>query len=186
MRVVAGQLRGKRLFTPADSAIRPTADRTREAMFNLLGPAWRGRLVLDLFSGTGALGIEALSRGFEKALFVEKNRAAIALLTRNLTLCRLEPRSQIESVDVFRFLEKPHLWGAFDLVLLDPAYGKGHVERTLALLGGGPWVSPAGKVVCEGERELTIQEQYGCLTRVKHRVYGSASVHLFEREIPES
>jgi 16S rRNA (guanine966-N2)-methyltransferase len=181
MRVVAGQLRGKRLFAPSDQTIRPTSDRTREAMFDLLGPAFRGRQALDLFSGTGALGIEALSRGFERALFVEKDRRSIALLKKNLAHCQLEAQSRVEPLDVFRFLERPHLWGEFDLVLLDPPYGQGHAERTLALLGSGSFVCAGGVVICEGERELTLEDQYASLSRIKHRLYGGASVHLYEK-----
>ncbi len=182
MRVVAGKLRGKRLFTPADEEIRPTSDRTREAIFDLLGPTRRGRQVLDLFSGTGALGIEALSRGFERALFAERDRRALSLLQKNLEHCRLTAQSLVEPVDVLRFLQKPHPWGAFDLALLDPPYRQGLVERTLTALASGSWLSEIGVVVCEGERELTLEERYGPLVQIKHRVYGSASVHLFEKE----
>ena len=117
MRVVAGEFKGRRLQTPRGTRTRPTADRVREALFSMLGDV-SGARVLDLYAGSGALGIEALSRGAESALFVERDRAALAALERNLEATGAP--GAVRRQDVARFLARPE--GTFDLVFCDPPY----------------------------------------------------------------
>ena len=117
MRVIAGEFKGRRLHTARGSRTRPTADRVREALFSMLGDV-SGARVLDLFAGSGALGIEALSRGAESALFVERDRRALAALRRNLEAVGAD--ADVRSQDVLRFLASPA--GTFDLVFCDPPY----------------------------------------------------------------
>jgi 16S rRNA (guanine966-N2)-methyltransferase len=117
LRVVAGQFKGRRLQAPRGTRTRPTADRVREALFSMLGDV-SGARVVDLFAGSGALGIEALSRGAESALFVERDRRALAALRRNLEAVGAD--ADVRSQDVLRFLASPA--GTFDLVFCDPPY----------------------------------------------------------------
>ena len=117
MRVVAGEYKGRRLHAPRGSRTRPTADRVREAVFSMLGDV-SGARVLDLYAGSGALGIEALSRGAESAVFVERDRAALTALQRNLEATGA--RGEVRRQDVARFLARPA--GTFDLVFCDPPY----------------------------------------------------------------
>ncbi len=117
MRVVAGEFKGRRLVAPRGTRTRPTADRVREALFSMLGDV-SGARVLDLYAGSGALGIEALSRGAESAVFVERDRGALAALERNLDATGA--RGEIRRQDVARFLARPE--GTFDLVFCDPPY----------------------------------------------------------------
>ena len=117
MRVVAGEFKGRRLAAPRGARTRPTADRVREALFSMLGDV-SGARVLDLYAGSGALGIEALSRGAESAVFVERDRAALAALERNLEATGA--RGEVRRQDVARFLARPE--GTFDLVFCDPPY----------------------------------------------------------------
>ena len=117
MRVVAGEYKGRRLHAPRGSRTRPTADRVREAVFSMLGDV-SGARVLDLYAGSGALGIEALSRGAESAVFVERDRAALTALQRNLEATGA--RGEVRRQDVARFLARPE--GTFDLVFCDPPY----------------------------------------------------------------
>ena len=117
MRVVAGEFKGRRLHTPRGARTRPTADRVREALFSMLGDV-TGARVLDLYAGSGALGIEALSRGAESALFVERDRQALAVLRRNLEVVGAE--AEVRSQDALRFIAHPD--GVFDLVFCDPPY----------------------------------------------------------------
>ena len=135
MRIISGVLKGRRLTTPKGQGVRPTSDRVKESIFNILGGEVEDKIVLDLFAGTGNLGIEALSRGARKALFVENGRQALKLIQRNLAQCGMEGRSEILAKDVNRAIgilkEKGDL---FDLILLDPPYGKGWVGRTLMKL----------------------------------------------------
>ena len=117
MRVIAGQFRGRRLQAPVGARTRPTADRVREALFSMLGDL-SGVRVLDLYAGSGALGIEALSRGAESAVFVERDRQALAALRRNLEAVGAD--AEVRSQDALRFIARPE--GVFDLVFCDPPY----------------------------------------------------------------
>jgi len=118
VRVVAGEFKGRRLHAPRGVRTRPTADRVREALFSMLGDVVAGARVLDLYAGSGALGIEALSRGAESALFVERDQAALAALRRNLDA--VGANADVRRQDVLRFLARPE--GTFDLVFCDPPY----------------------------------------------------------------
>ena len=135
MRIISGTLKGRRLATPKGDTLRPTSDRVKESMFNILGKKVEGKVVLDLFAGSGNLGIEALSRGARKVIFVEKSGEAFRLIQRNLLACKMEDRSEILLKDVnqaiHRLGEKEE---SFDLILMDPPYEKGLVQETLKKL----------------------------------------------------
>ena len=135
MRVIGGQLRGKKLHCLSGRVIRPTADRLREAVFNMLGDRVVNAEVLDLFAGTGALAIEALSRGARRAVLVDCSRPAVELMRRNLTACRFDESVRVVQWDICRNLNclaaDPQ---RFDLVFLDPPYQKEMVDRALETL----------------------------------------------------
>lgn len=164
---------------PPSDRIRPTSDRIREAIFDLLGPGLFEGSVLDLFAGTGALGIEALSRGFETAVFVERDRIALGLIRENLACCGYQGRCRVEEKDAFRFLDVPDAAAPFDLVLLDPPYNQRLVARSLGHLAGSRWVSDDGRIVCEGERDLELPERVGTFERAKRKRHGDTSVHIY-------
>jgi len=179
MRIVGGDARGRRLKAPPSDRIRPTSDRIREAVFDLLGPGQYSGSVLDLFAGTGALGIEALSRGFETGVFVERDRIALGLIRENLARCGYESRCRVEEKEALRFLEVLDAAAPFTLVLLDPPYKKQLVAGVLKRLAGSRWVSDDGRIICEGERDLELPDRVEAFERVKHRRYGDTSVHLY-------
>jgi 16S rRNA (guanine966-N2)-methyltransferase len=127
--------KGRRLTAPRGQGVRPTSGRVKETIFDILGGEVTEKAVLDLFAGTGSLGIEALSRGARSALFVEKGRQAVKLIRMNLARCGMEGRSEVLMNDVNRAIGFLKGKGeTFDLVLMDPPYGKGWVERTLRKL----------------------------------------------------
>lgn len=131
MRIVAGESRGRKLFTPKNDDIRPTSDRVRQALFNILGFV-NDFVVLDLFSGSGALGLEALSRGAKKAYFVDSSYTSITLTKRNVELLGYEERAIIWKTKAVAALEKAADQGiSFDLVLIDPPYKSGEIEKIL-------------------------------------------------------
>src|SRR6201994_165996 len=144
MRVVGGRLKGRKIAAPASRAIRPTADRLRESVFNILVHAYDdpidGARVLDLFAGTGALGIEALSRGAAYVLFVDDGAEARALLRENTQTLGLAGVTRIFRRDATK-LGPAHPVEPFTLAFLDPPYGKGLAEKALAAARGGGWVS---------------------------------------------
>lgn len=148
MRVIAGSLRGRRLQTPTDSRVRPTADRVRETLFNMLAHGLdvdlAGARVADIFAGTGALGIEALSRGAAHAVFVDSQPNSLNILNANLTALQLGDRSQVVRGDARRL---PAQRQPFDLLFLDPPYGQDLIPPSLDSLKAGGWISP-GSVIC--------------------------------------
>jgi len=135
MRIISGTSKGRRLVTPKGPALRPTSDRVKESIFNILGEEVEGKVVLDLFAGTGSLGIEALSRGATKVSFVEKSREALRLIKRNVLQCGMAGQSEILAKDVNRAIGILSQRGeSFDLILMDPPYVKGLIQRTLLKL----------------------------------------------------
>src|SRR6201982_2904644 len=152
MRVVGGRLRGRNLASPASREIRPTADRLRESVFNILSHAYgdpiSGARVLDLFAGTGALGIEAISRGAAFALFVDNGAEARALLRNNVEALALGGVTKVFRRDATN-LGPAHPVEPFSLVFLDPPYGKGLAEKALASLRDGGWLLPGAMLVVE-------------------------------------
>ena len=139
MRIISGTSKGRKLVTPKRYSIRPTSDRVKESLFNILGSEVEGKVVLDLFAGTGNLGIEALSRGAKRVIFVEKGRQALRLIQTNLDQLGLADRSEILPKDVNRAIGILKQRGeGFDLILMDPPYEKGLIQRTLMKLNTHP------------------------------------------------
>ncbi len=182
MRIISGKCRGKKLFTLKGSTLRPTSDRVREAIFDLLQKFPAGEKVLDLFAGTGALGIEALSRGAQKAVFIEGSARSCTVLRRNIEACRLTHQAEIVAREVqkgVKFLEERG--DSFDLILLDPPYGKGLAYRTLQTLSRSSLVGPETLIVAEHspDEDLTSLPS---LERIDWRKYRGTEVSFFRRK----
>ena len=156
MRVVGGRVRGRNLAAPRSDAIRPTSDRLRESVFNVLAHAYgdpvTGARVLDLFAGTGALGIEALSRGAAFALFIDDGAEARALIRQNIDALGLGAATRVFRRDATK-LGPAHPVEPFSLVFLDPPYRKGFAERALASLHEGAWLTPEALIVVEEAKD---------------------------------
>jgi 16S rRNA (guanine966-N2)-methyltransferase len=190
MRIIGGRWRGMTLADlgagdPA-AALRPTSDRVRESLFNLLAhgdygdpPPPEDRRVLDLFAGTGALGIEALSRGAVTATFVDQGAKSLALLRRNLDRLGMADAARVVSRDATRLGRNPG--PAFDLVFLDPPYGRGLGERALVSAMAGGWVAPGALVVWE---EGGNHAPPPGLTRLDARRYGETMIAIFRSTAP--
>lgn len=180
MRIVAGKFRGKQLNSPTDDSIRPTADRVRESMFNILssrlGPVFDGLRVLDLFAGTGALGFEALSRGASHVTFVDTGAEARGLIRDHIEAFGAGGITKLLRRDATE-LGTPGTFGQFDLVFLDPPYGQGLGERALAGIAAGGWLKPGATIVFEESAgaEVVIPEGFSLGDR---REYGAAAVHF--------
>jgi 16S rRNA (guanine966-N2)-methyltransferase len=188
MRIVSGQFRGKAIVTPPGQNTRPTSDRARQAVFNILEHApWSQGLhearVIDLFAGSGALGLEALSRGAAWCLFVEDDDVARGAIRENVEAMHLFGQTRIHRRDATKLGSKPAGDGApFDLAFLDPPYGKGLGEKALSELASGGWLSPGAIVIFErGTAEPDITPPG--YERLDRRDYGAAQV-LFLRYAP--
>jgi 16S rRNA (guanine(966)-N(2))-methyltransferase RsmD len=180
LRVIAGSLKGRQLKSPTWEGLRPTSDRLRETLFNVLAPRIGGARVLDAFAGTGAVGIEAISRGAKHVTFVESDRQAQALIAENLTRCEIQEGCAIIRSAIARALEA---WRAdpafapFDIILLDPPYDQ-QPERVLA--GVGAVVALGGLVVLEHARRQAAPESLEHLIRVREITSGDSVLSLYE------
>jgi 16S rRNA (guanine966-N2)-methyltransferase len=178
MRVIAGALGGRTLKAPRGQSTRPTSDRVREALFSVLGDV-SGARVLDLYAGTGALGIEALSRGASRAVFVENARPALEVLRDNLRTLGLGPVSRVLAQPVQRALAALPPEGPFDLVLLDPPYAA-LVEAALVLAALPALTAPGARIVLEHARRDAAPEVLG-LALEDTRLYGDTAVSFYTR-----
>ena len=180
MRIIAGTHRGRRLEAPPDARIRPTSDRVREALFSTLGHrlgGFAGKHVLDAFAGSGALGLEALSRGAARATFMDKDRAALALCRRNAETLDLESSSRFLATDATR---PPKADAACDLVLLDPPYGHGLGGAALSALADAGWIEKGGLAVVEADRARPESRPPGFRV-IAERDYGRTRIAILER-----
>lgn len=178
MRVITGTAKGCRLETLTGLDTRPTVERVKEGLFSAISFEIEGRRVLDLFAGSGQMGIEALSRGAASCLFVDRSREAVAVIRRNLQATKLAANATVIAEDALSALSRQR--GPFDLVLLDPPYADGLLLPCLELLGDK--VSVGGAVLCESDRETDLPETVGPLRLQRTYRYGRVFVRLYRRE----
>jgi len=180
MRIVAGKFRGKALLSPPDDSIRPTADRVREALFNILasrlGPNLDGKRVLDLFAGTGALGLEALSRGAANVVFVDNGAESRGLIRDHIEAFGAGGVTKLLRRDATD-LGPAGSMRPFHLIFLDPPYGRGLGERALLSAAAGNWIAPDAMIVLEESSEVALDLPAG-FALDDRREYGAAAVHF--------
>jgi len=182
MRVIAGEYKGRRLKAVPGQNTRPTTDKVKESIFNIIGPYFEGGMALDLFAGTGGLGIESLSRGIVKAVFIEKDFKAVSVIRENIAMLGLEMRSEIQKNDAKRALDGLAERGVqFDLVFLDPPYKLvgmyGELILRMQELG---LLHNRAYVVAEHASDVTLPDRIGSAVRWRHAVYGEVSVSFYE------
>ena len=186
MRIVAGRYRGRRLTAPEGAATRPSSDKTRESLFNILeagrlgegGSLIRGARVLDVFAGTGALGLEALSRGAKEVTFVENTAAALSALRANVRTLEAEDACRVIDGDV---LHLPRAASAHGIALLDPPYQQGLAEPALRRLAEGGWLAPGAIAVVELMKTEDFDPPEG-FAPLDERVYGKAKLIFLRYE----
>jgi 16S rRNA (guanine966-N2)-methyltransferase len=181
MRITGGRLRGRILLAPKSRRIRPTADRVREAIFNILGQDLTGYQVLDLFSGTGSLGLEALSRGAAYAVFIDCLDESIDLINRNIARCGHQDASRILARDLTRGIPWGHvaLKNRFDLVFLDPPYASDVVPATMADIAAGKRLSNAARVFIETGKKTELPVSVSGFFSSFSRVYGDTKITVY-------
>ena len=179
MRVITGSARGRKLKTPENYDIRPTADSVKEAVFNILQFDIEGRRVLDLFAGTGQLGIEALSRGAAEAVFVDESRESVRIVKENLKTCSLSaPVFQTNALDFLRSC------GKFDLIFVDPPYDAGLYKPVLEKINAIDILSEGGIILCESRRETEMPDMRAPYCKRKEYRYGKVKLSLYSKESP--
>ncbi len=177
MRVVAGVAKGRKLKAPRTVATRPILDRVKVALFDILGDAVVDSVFLDLFAGSGSVGIEALSRGAGKAVFVDTNPEAIRVIKDNLALTGLGDRARVIRIDAFRYLAQ--LQGQFDVIYVAPPQYKGLVVRTLRALDDKGVLTDDGLVVTQEDPRERVELELHNLALVKERKYGNTLLGFY-------
>lgn len=180
MRVVSGTAKGVALKTPDGLQTRPTADRVKEAMFSILQFDLPGTEVLDLFGGTGQLGIEAVSRGAKGATFVDEGEKACALIKENLRRAKMEQRSRVVRSDYLAFLH--NCKEQYDIILLDPPYAEVFLENALKCITEIDILRSGGIIVCERPIEKELPWQYSGYTRSRDYKYGKTLITLYRKD----
>lgn len=179
MRVVAGEFGGRPLKTLAGQTTRPTTDKVKGAMFNMIGPYFEGGRVLDLFAGSGSLAIEAISRGMMEAVLVEKDRKAQQIIETNIQMTKKGQDFQLLKMEANRALEQ--LSGQFDLVLLDPPYAKEEIVKQVTLLEERGLLAEEVMIVCETDKAVELPEEISQFGIWKQKVYGISKVTVYVR-----
>lgn len=181
MRIIAGLYRSRQLKSPAGQATRPTSDRLRETLLNVLAPRIAGARFLDLYAGSGAVGLEALSRGAAAVTFVERSSPALKILRENLQDLGIREHAHIYAGTAGAFLRSAER-GGFEIVFLDPPYdAAGEYETTLKLLSesAGKWLAAGAIVIAEHRRKQTLSGQYGALRRTRLLEQGDAALSFY-------
>ncbi|MFQ6863539.1 MAG: 16S rRNA (guanine(966)-N(2))-methyltransferase RsmD [Streptococcus sp.] len=179
LRVVAGDFGGRPLKTLEGKTTRPTTDKVKGAIFNMIGPFFDGGRVLDLFSGSGSLAIEAISRGMSSAVLVEKDRRAQAVIQENIKMTKSEKQFQLLKMDATRALTQ--LTGQFDLVLLDPPYAKEQIVANITQLEEQGLLSEEVMLVCETDKGVDLPEEVSNFGIWKQKTYGISKVTVYVR-----
>ena len=179
MRVISGSVRGRRLKTPENYDIRPTTDNVKESLFNIIQFDIEGRRVLDLFAGTGQLGIEALSRGAECAVFVERRRDALQVIRENLEACGMTDKARVVNGDAMSYLKSGE---KFDLIFLDPPYASGLLEQALEEIVRFDICRRHGIIVAESAADKTLPPLAGPYALYREYRYGKIKLTVYHRD----
>ncbi|RSJ70862.1 Ribosomal RNA small subunit methyltransferase D [Streptococcus oralis] len=179
MKIVSGIYGGRPLKTLEGKTTRPTSDKVRGAIFNMIGPYFEGGRVLDLYAGSGGLSIEAVSRGMSSAVLVERDRKAQAVITENIQMTKEVGKFQFLKMDAERALEQ--VSGPFDLIFLDPPYAKEQIVADIEKMAERNLFSQEVMVVCETDKSVELPEEIACLGIWKEKIYGISKVTVYVR-----
>ncbi len=183
MRIIGGEFRGRKIRQPGTGAVRPTKDRIREAVFNIVAAEVPGAKVLDIFSGSGAYGLEAVSRGAEKAVLVESDRSSAGTISENVRALGVGDKVRTEVADAFETVESlSEDKERFDLVFADPPFGKGLAKKTLLIINQYDILFPSGLLIIEHHAEECLPETEGNLSVYKKKTYGDILISVYSRK----
>ncbi len=180
MRIIAGKAKGQNLIRENTKQVRPTTDRVKEALFNILGKAVPESTVLDLFAGFGSLGLEALSRGAKKAVFIEKRHNNTSIIKKNLKICRLNNRSTVKTMDVFKYLKNPDDIN-FNLIFMDPPYQNKLGSKVLSILADSDKINENTLIVleCHKNENINPSEKF---KQIREKIYGDTRLNIYLKQ----
>jgi len=177
MRVITGSARGRKLMTPSNYDIRPTTDNVKESVFNIIQFDIEGRKVLDLFAGTGQMGIECLSRGAAGCTFIDESRQALKIVKKNLETCNLQGETML--ADALSYLER---CGKYDLIFVDPPYDAGLYGEVLDRINKFDILNDGGIIVCESRRNEKIPDIFPANYKLREYNYGKIKLSIYRRQ----
>lgn len=177
MRIIAGEYKGRKLNTPPDYSVRPTTDKVKEALFSILTNKIWGSRVLDLFAGTGNLGIEALSRGAAECVFSDSSRESIRLIRENIAHCRAEDGARVAAGDFKKVLLNQT--EPFDIIILDPPYDKGLLDDCFKIISEQELLAEDGVIVAEHRKEEVLPDEFHGFEKTKERRYGTVILSIY-------
>ena len=181
MKILTGSLKGQSIVYRPNPHLRPTADKVRKALFDALQGRFEGKVVLDLFSGTGALGFEALSHGAERVTFVEKDRGQCAKIIQTTEKLELDAKVEVLCADALEALSKFSLQSRFfDIVFMDPPYEKGLCLKALETIGASSLIGQGTLLIAESRKREIFPKESGKLKRIKEKVYGDTQIGFYQ------
>lgn len=183
MRIIAGELKGRRLKTPLDERVRPTTDKVKEAVFSIIMPWLSDSIVVDMFAGTGNLGLEAVSRGAAHVYFADRDRQSIALIRENVSHCKVEDRCTIICTDYKSCSRK--ISSRADIIFLDPPYDKGILTKAIDMIIEEDMLEDGGIIVAEHSASEILPDKMGRLTRIREKKYGKIGITIYENSSEE-
>ncbi|WP_439021728.1 16S rRNA (guanine(966)-N(2))-methyltransferase RsmD [Bacillus thuringiensis] len=183
MRVVSGKCKGHPLKAVPGNTTRPTTDKVKESIFNMIGPYFDGGTALDLFGGSGGLGIEAISRGIDKAIFVDRDSKAIKVIHQNLESCRIQEQAEVYRNDAERAVKaliKREV--SFDLILIDPPYKEQKIVSLISVMDQHGLLHSDGLIMAEHGNDVVLPDSIGGLAKVRAENYGITAISIYKYE----
>ncbi len=179
MRIIAGEAGGRRLKSIKTDRVRPTLDRVKEALFNIINFKIYGSTVLDLFAGFGSLGLEAVSRGAKHVDFVEKDKKFTGIIINNINICRFNNRTRVFTTDVFTFLTK-NSTHKYDIIFMDPPYGRNYINRVMELIIEKNILTDEGLIIAEHHKN-DITNNFKQFSTIRDRSYGNTVIKVYKK-----
>lgn len=181
MRIISGEKKGTQLKAVPGMNTRPTTDKVKESIFNMIGPYFNGGWGLDLFAGSGSLGLEALSRGLDKMVFIDRDREAIQTIKTNISRCQYTDRSEVFRNDAERALKAVSKRGIqFTCIFLDPPYKKQKLLELISSIHQNDLLRPEGLIMCEHDTDADMPEQTGGFSCVRSETYGGTVITIYQ------
>jgi len=180
MRIISGSARGRKIKVPK-TTLRPLSDQARESLFNILAKLVPDSIFLDLFAGSGAVGLEALSRGAKLSMFVERERKAVEVIRENIEDLGFSDRSEVYSIDALRALKIFQKNNAkFDIIFMGAPYGSPDLAKALKFIGESGFLSPNGVLIAEHRFKSILEDVYGVLKKIREERYGDTVFSFYK------